>query len=73
MLRMFGLCKSLGKNNFFQLEQNYSTWGWTLAENQKSKGGLGGGSDFYFHKYGAVGKIVGVLLKKGGTTYFHTN
>ena len=33
-LRILRLCKSLDKISFLQ-EQNYCTWGWTWAENQK--------------------------------------
>ena len=36
------------------------------------KKGWEGGSDFS-HKNGGIGKIGGVVFKKGSITYFHTN
>ena len=34
--------------------------------------GGGGRGSIFFHKKGGIGTLGGVILKKGGITYFHT-
>ena len=42
-----------------------------MAEFSKFPKNQGGGGSDFSHKKGGVGKIAGIVLKKGGITYFH--